>query len=426
MHLGRSMDIGAEMESARIKLDPQAIEAVARRVVELLERRGVGGGTELVDAAELARRLGIERSWVYTHAIELGAVKLGSGRKPLSASIRRSRLGCCTGVVRDRRPTRPPARVSGRVGRGGLKARYGCFRSRAAGRVDLRRSLIQGGAMARKSAGQVVELERQGGRTFALRFRAYGKRRYLTLGTSAEGWTRTKAEEELANVLADVRRGMWKPSEPREAAEPTPEPTFHEFASEWLETRRHEFAARTVEDYELALTHHLLPFFKDHRLSEITAQEVDRYKAAKVRERELGQVERPLSNRTINKTLTRLGQILDAAVRYELIEHNPVKGKVEKLKEAEPKRARLTGEQVQVLLRAAGPHRALLATAIMAGGLRVSELTHLRWRDVDLRQGVLNVAVSKTAAGVRQVVLDPELAQLLREHKIGVEVEPAR
>ena len=70
------------MESARIKLDPQTIEAVARRVVELLERRGLSGGPELVDAAELARRLGIERSWVYTHAIELGAVKLGSGRKP--------------------------------------------------------------------------------------------------------------------------------------------------------------------------------------------------------------------------------------------------------------------------------------------------------------------------------------------------------
>ncbi len=92
---------------------------------------------------------------------------------------------------------------------------------------------------------------------------------------------------------------------------------------------------------------------------------------------------------------------------------------MEKLKEVEPRRARLTGEQVQVLLRAAGEHRALIATAIMAGGLRVSELTHLRWRDVDLREGLLNVAASKTAAGVRQVVLDPELVQLLREHKLA-------
>jgi integrase len=254
-----------------------------------------------------------------------------------------------------------------------------------------------------------------------LRFRAYGKRRYVTLGAAGDGWTQRRAEEELANVLADVRRGIWKPPDTREASEPPSEPTFHEFASEWLESRRHEFAARTAEDYELALSHHLLPFFKDHRLSEITAQEADRYKAAKVREREEDLVERPLSNRTINKTLTRLGQILDVAVRYDLIPHNPVKTKVEKLKETEPKRARLTGEQVQVLLRAAGSHRALLATAIMAGGLRVSELTHLRWRDLDLREGVLNVAASKTPAGLRQVALDPELMQLLRKHKAAAE-----
>jgi integrase len=272
--------------------------------------------------------------------------------------------------------------------------------------------------VGRKATGQVVENDGAGGRSFALRFRAYGKRRYVTLGSAAEGWTRGKAAEELANILADVRRGIWMPPE---RSEPPQEPTFHEFASEWLESRRHEFAARTAEDYELALSHHLLPFFKDHRLSEITAQEVDRYKAAKVRQREEGLVERPLSNRTINKTLTRLGQILDAALRYELIANNPVKTKVEKLKEAEPKRVRLTGEQVQVLLRETGEHRALIATAIMAGGLRISELVNLRWRDLDLREGILTVSASKTAAGVRQVVLEPELVQLLREHKRAAE-----
>ena len=123
--------------------------------------------------------------------------------------------------------------------------------------------------MARKATGQVLEVDGADGRTFALRFRAYAKRRYITLGAAKEGWTRSKAEEELANVLADVRRGIWNPPETRRAAEPPSEPTFHEFASEWLDARRHEFAARTAEDYELALSHHLLPFFKDHRLSEI-------------------------------------------------------------------------------------------------------------------------------------------------------------
>jgi hypothetical protein len=50
-------------------------------VVELLERRGLQR-RELIDAAELAQKFGIERSWVYSHAIELGAVKLGDGPKP--------------------------------------------------------------------------------------------------------------------------------------------------------------------------------------------------------------------------------------------------------------------------------------------------------------------------------------------------------
>ncbi len=69
------------MASARIKLDPELVDAIARRVVELLEKKGIQQ-RELVDASELARRLGIERSWVYSHAIELGAVKLGEGKKP--------------------------------------------------------------------------------------------------------------------------------------------------------------------------------------------------------------------------------------------------------------------------------------------------------------------------------------------------------
>jgi hypothetical protein len=38
--------------------------------------------------------------------------------------------------------------------------------------------------MRHRRSGQVLELSRKGGRTFALRFRAYGKRRYMTLGTA--------------------------------------------------------------------------------------------------------------------------------------------------------------------------------------------------------------------------------------------------
>jgi hypothetical protein len=58
--------------------------------------------------------------------------------------------------------------------------------------------------------------------SFAVRFRAYGKREYVTLGYGSDGWNRQRAEVELQNTLADVRRGLWRPPEPPPEMEPQP------------------------------------------------------------------------------------------------------------------------------------------------------------------------------------------------------------
>lgn len=252
--------------------------------------------------------------------------------------------------------------------------------------------------MARKATGGVVEPKN--GRGWAIRFRAYGKRQLVTLGTSEEGWNRQKAEAELRHVLADVERGIWRPHEPAPAEAPTEAPTLHEFASEWLEARRPELRDRTIEDYEWAFSHHLLPFFKDHRLPAITVAEVDRYKAAKVREGKLAPAQ-------INKTLKRLSQVLDLAVDYGHLPSNPAasRGGRRRVREPTPRRTWVEPEQLMALLDAAPKrHRAILAT--LAGtGLRVGELCALDWRDLDLATGTLTVQESKTPAGRREVDL---------------------
>jgi excisionase family DNA binding protein len=61
-------------------LTEQDVEAVARRTVELL-RGERAGSFALVGARELAEHLGVSVDYVYEHAGELGALRLGGGRK---------------------------------------------------------------------------------------------------------------------------------------------------------------------------------------------------------------------------------------------------------------------------------------------------------------------------------------------------------
>jgi integrase len=246
--------------------------------------------------------------------------------------------------------------------------------------------------MARPATGQVYERAGKHDTTYALRFRAYGKREYLTLGTKAEGWTRSKAEEALRHTLADVERGIWQPPRPEPAEAPAEVPTFHEFASEWMAAREPELKPGTIADYRRSLELHLLPRFADKRLDQITVEDVDNYRTAKLREGRL-------SPNIVNKTLTRLAQILEVAAEYGHIERNPAKGKRRRAKPTEPRRTWVEVEQLPALLDAADLYMRPLIAVLAGGGLRIGEAVALNWSDVKLPTGTLIVRESKTAAG---------------------------
>jgi integrase len=304
--------------------------------------------------------------------------------------------------------------------------------------------------MARPPTGQVIEDSRRPG-VFGLRFRAYGKRRYQGLGKVSLG----EAEAELRHLLADVERGIWRPPAPASpsAQEVHEDPTFREFASEWFVAHRGEWRPKTCVDYEWQLCNHLLPFFGEHRLSQITIREVDRCRAMKVDEAqqravgvkaagdetEAGRRERKLRQAreltgiapaSINKTITRLGQVLEVAVEYELLARNPARGKGRRVKASKPAPVWFDrAEQIRVLLDAAGEldreapygrrhvgRRVMLATLVFAG-LRIGELTALRWRDVDVAANRISVRESKTDAGVRTVDLLPVLRDELLAYR---------
>jgi integrase len=262
--------------------------------------------------------------------------------------------------------------------------------------------------MPRKATGQVIAPSN--GRGWALRFRAYGKRRYVTLGHHEDGWNRERAEAELRHVLADVERGQWRPYEPEPVEAPTEVPTFHQFASEWLGARTPELRPRTIDDYCWALSYHLLPFFQRHRLSEVTVREVDAYKSAKVGEGKLGPAQ-------INKTLKLLAQIMDAAIEYELVAGaNPARGRRRRVKAPKPQRTWVEPEQLPALLAASDRWFRPVLAVLAGAGLRIGEAIALDWRDVNLATATLRVGQAKTDAGsFREVDMPAGLVEALAE-----------
>lgn len=302
--------------------------------------------------------------------------------------------------------------------------------------------------MVARPTGQVLERNWKSGCVFALRFSAYGERRYLTLGTRAEGWNHQRAEEELTNVLADVRRGLWVPpvrvagvrsrsyrSDPREES-------FGAFAHRVVEVRRGQFSESYDRFLDWGLSH-TLPYYADWRLSEIDVQAIDEFCAYKVAEAEArreaikrgcpqldraGNPLRPLSALSINKCVDFLQWVLTIAVEYGRIDRNPAKGRRRRLPVQRRPPAHLSSAaQIETLLEAA---RALdrdsesrikdrlpqIATLLFTG-LRVSEFGRLRWRDVDLANARIRVRKSKTAAGQREITMLPCLRDHLGAHK---------
>jgi hypothetical protein len=70
-------------ERGDLRLGPESIEAIARRLAELLASAEAQQPRErLISAEEVSEWWGVSRRWVYDHANELGAHRLGAGRRP--------------------------------------------------------------------------------------------------------------------------------------------------------------------------------------------------------------------------------------------------------------------------------------------------------------------------------------------------------
>jgi integrase len=219
---------------------------------------------------------------------------------------------------------------------------------------------------------------------FELRFSANGRRESVSLHERADcecgcggGWTERAARRELSNVLARVRAGVWRRDPPSEKPAPSQAstmPTFHEYASLWLQRRPDGVLGdRPLSEYARnyylwLLRGHLLPFFGPHRLDAIDAGLCLDIKAKKMCEsRDLradlaagadvrddyNRRRVPLGPSSIRKAINCLAAILDDAIEDGHIDRNPARGKRMRVRVSKPLRTFLELDELRALIDAA-------------------------------------------------------------------------
>jgi integrase len=194
------------------------------------------------------------------------------------------------------------------------------------------------------------------------------------------GMTKAQAERELRRAMDEVRSAI-----------PAERVTVEEAGRRYLrhlETVR-ERKRSTLQDYEIMLRRHLVPFFGIDALDRVTTDEVAAYVQA---QRRAG-----LARQTVINQVNFLHGVCAYGVQRGWISANPVVG-VERPRAGnrDPDIRFLSIEELEALLRAIPDDtlgrmdRALYLTAAMTG-LRQGELVALRWQDVDWSAGVVRV-----------------------------------
>jgi integrase len=188
-----------------------------------------------------------------------------------------------------------------------------------------------------------------------------------------------------------------------------PKPTtFGAYREAWFEegrTRR-RWAPRTVIQYRSILKR-LGEQFDPLRLGAIRPRQVAEYVSEKASDLEAS---------TVSRDLSVLHDLFASAMREELVESNPAAA-AEHPKKARRRWRILEPAEVGRVLRAFEDEQArVVFLTLVLTGIRRHELQGLRWRDVDLLDGVLRVRKSKTEEGERAIALPARLVEALSAH----------
>jgi integrase len=245
-----------------------------------------------------------------------------------------------------------------------------------------------------------------------------GKRqiRYATVRGS-----KRDAQQELRRLLGAVDKGQHV--EPGKM-------TVGGWLSQWLEEARHNVAPKTHERYTEIVQKHLVPALGAIPLAKLAPVHIQGYYSDALKSGRLDG-KGGLSAQTVVHFHRVLSKALKRARQLRLLATNPA-ADVECPKVEDREMQTLSDDQAAHLLAAASTTRLYVPIVLtLATGLRRGELLALRWQDIDLTTGVVQVVRSleqtddglrfktpKTKRSRRPIVLPASVLEVLRDYKI--------
>lgn len=223
---------------------------------------------------------------------------------------------------------------------------------------------------SRRERGEGSIFQRKDGRYAAsMSIQGQGRKRKYFYGK-----TRAEVREKLHKAQLEQRQGILATG---------PKQTVKVFLNYWLEVHKAKIKLNTYALYRRHLDIHILPALGHIQLQKLTADQVQAFYAEKQSE--------GLQSNTVRTFHVILSAALKDAVRWKRLPVNVCSAVTPPrltLHEIRP----LDKDQALQLLEAAKESRLhCLLTLALATGMRLGELLALRWEEIDLANGVLQV-----------------------------------
>lgn len=194
---------------------------------------------------------------------------------------------------------------------------------------------------------------------------------------------------------------------------------LQEFAEMWIrEYCEKNLAPKTVETYRKQLKARIIPAFGSRRLTEITPMDVIYFiNRLKAKPSGSGKNKKPASDHVVSQCFYVLSSMLQDAMEWQLIGTNPCASVPRpKVKRSKVKLPEMDGilEIVHAVQSVRELKKRTLFCLAIATGLRRGELNGLKWTDVDLETGRIDVKRAVQEVGRKVITKEPKTAGSVR------------